>query len=162
MLQVTFCLLVKEENDQKKYLLAMKKRGFGMGKWNGPGGKFDTSKGDKDLIDTAIRETQEEIGVKIEEPEEFAVLNFNFSDKTDQNLKVFVYVIKKWQGEPEESEEMKPKWFKEKDIPYDKMWDADKYWLPYIIRGKKFKAKFIYDAENKVIGKEFQFFTSRY
>jgi hypothetical protein len=37
MLQTTLVLLF---NDQGQILLAMKKRGFGVGKWNGAGGKI--------------------------------------------------------------------------------------------------------------------------
>jgi 8-oxo-dGTP pyrophosphatase MutT (NUDIX family) len=161
MQQVTFCLLVKEEKGEKRYLLAMKKRGFGEGKWNGPGGKFDQSKGDKNLIDTAIRETKEEIALTIENPEEIATLSFEFPHKLEWSQEVYVYIVKTWQGEPVESEEMKPKWFQEKNIPYEQMWEADKFWLPYVIRGKKFKARFIYNEENKVVGKELQFFINK-
>ena len=39
----------------------MKKKGFGAFKWNEVGGKLDFKKGDKNIIDTAIRETEEEI-----------------------------------------------------------------------------------------------------
>lgn len=161
MQQVTFCLVVKEEKGEKEYLLGMKKRGFGEGKWNGAGGKFDQNKGDKNLIDTATREAKEEIGIMIENLEEVAILSFEFPHKLEWNQDVYVYLVKDWIGEPQESEEMKPKWFKEKEVPYDKMWDADKFWLPYAIRGKKFKARFIYNEENKVIGKEFQFFINK-
>lgn len=58
--QATLCLLIKDG----KILLAMKKRGFGVGRWNGAGGKFDSEK-DKDILGAAIRETKEEIGVYV-------------------------------------------------------------------------------------------------
>jgi len=60
MRQTTLCLLLKEN----KILFAMKKRGFGVGRWNGAGGKFDPERGDKHILDAAVRETEEEIGVK--------------------------------------------------------------------------------------------------
>jgi len=71
-------ILIKDGQEEKELLLAMKKRGFGIGKWNGVGGKFDLEKGDKDVVDAARRETEEEIGVKVESMEKVAVLNFNF------------------------------------------------------------------------------------
>jgi 8-oxo-dGTP pyrophosphatase MutT (NUDIX family) len=37
-------------------------RGFGVGKWNGPGGKFDAAL-DTTMDQTAIRECQEEVGL---------------------------------------------------------------------------------------------------
>ena len=36
------------------------------------------------------------------------------------------------------------RWFKIHEIPYDKMWDDDKVWLPNILEGKKLKADFIF------------------
>ena len=53
MRQAKLCLLIKDG----KILLAMKKRGFGVGKWNGCGGKL---KDNERLEDAAIRELQEE------------------------------------------------------------------------------------------------------
>ena len=41
----------------------MKKRGFGANRWNGVGGKMEAN--DTTIEETAKRETQEEIGVKV-------------------------------------------------------------------------------------------------
>lgn len=144
MKEATLCLLIKDSQPDKELLLAMKKRGFGMGKWNGVGGKLDLEKGDKDVVDTVRRETKEEIGVEVEELEKVAVLNFNFPYNSDWDQAVHVFLAKNWQGEPEESEEMFPKWFKTQEIPYDEMWDDDKFWLPLVLKGKKLKADFTF------------------
>jgi len=144
MRQATLCFLVKGEKDKKDILLAMKKRGFGMGKWNGVGGKIDLEKGDKNIKDTAIRETEEEIGVKIKNLEKVALLRFAFPYKEEWNQDVHVFLVRKWEGEPSESEEMAPKWFRVSEIPFDQVWDDDKYWLPEILAGKKLKADFIF------------------
>ena len=37
------------------------------------------------------------------------------------------------------------------DIPYDKMWDDDKYWFPWFLENKKFKAKFYFDKDGKKV-----------
>lgn len=145
MTQTTLCLLVREG----EILLAMKKRGFGVGKWNGVGGKPD--KGDKDILETAIRETEEEIGVKTNNLEKVAVLTFYFPNKKEWDQDVHVYLAKDWDGEPTESEEMLPKWFKINDLPFNDMWDDDKIWLPKILEGKKLKAEFTFDQEGKKI-----------
>lgn len=142
MRQATLCLLIKE--DEKKLLLAVKKRGFGVGKWNGVGGKPDPEKGDKDLVDVAIRETEEEIGIKIKQIEKVAILSFYFPYRPEWNQEVHVFLVKNWEGEPKESEEMFPKWFKVEKIPYKEMWDDDKFWLPQILASKKLKATFIF------------------
>jgi len=145
MMQTTLCLLVREG----EILLAMKKRGFGVGKWNGVGGKPD--KGDKNILETAIRETEEEIGVKTNNLEKVAVLTFYFPNKKEWDQDVHVYLAKDWNGEPTESEEMLPKWFKVNNLPFNDMWDDDKIWLPKILEGKKLKAEFTFDQEGKKI-----------
>ncbi len=159
MKQATLCLLLRErDRNDKEILLAMKKRGFGRGKWNGVGGKVSPEKGDKSIIDAAVRETEEEIGVRIRKIEKAAFLNFRFPYIPEENRKkwdqdVHVFIAKSWEGEPVETEEMAPKWFKLKDIPFYEMWDDDKYWLPYILEGKKLKARFIF-KKGEVIDKK--------
>jgi ADP-ribose pyrophosphatase YjhB (NUDIX family) len=45
-------------NAQGQILLGMKKRGFGVGKWNGPGGKLEAG---ESVIQGALRELEEEV-----------------------------------------------------------------------------------------------------
>ncbi len=145
MRETTLCILLRED----KVLLAMKKRGFGLGKWNGSGGKFDPEK-DIDILSTAIRETKEEIGVQTRDLEKVALLRFRFPYKEDWNQDVHVFLARKRDGEPSESEEMLPKWFRQQDIPYEEMWDDDKIWLPHILAGKKVEADFIFKEGEKI------------
>ena len=154
MIQTTLCILIRENQDEKELLLAMKKRGFGKGKWNGVGGKEDSEKGDINISGTAMRETEEEIGVKIKKMEKVAVLSFYFPYKKEWDQDVHVFLVRDWQGEPAESEEMFPKWFKINDIPYNEMWDDDKHWLPKVLQGKKLKAKFIFKQGEKIINQD--------
>ena len=56
------CTLVFVFNPKKQILLAMKKRGFGEGKWNGAGGKVETG---ETIIQAASRELGEETGIEI-------------------------------------------------------------------------------------------------
>lgn len=131
----------------------MKKKGFGAGKWNGVGGKFDSKKGDKNIVEAAIRETEEEIGVKVKELEKVAVLNFYFPYNRTWDQGVHVFFVKDWEGEPVETEEMMPKWFKTEEIPFGKMWDDDKFWFPQVLSGKKLKGEFVFKEGEKVFKK---------
>lgn len=143
-------LIKKEGRDIKEICLAIKKRGFGVGKWNGIGGKQETN---ETIEETAKRETKEEIFVDIKDIIKVGELEFYFIDKPEFNQKVHVYLTEKWIGEPKESEEMKPAWFKVEAIPFNTMWVDDPLWLPLVLSGKKIKGKFSFGDNNKLIAK---------
>lgn len=133
---------------EDEVLLAMKKRGFGEGRWNGVGGKVE---GDETVEQAMIRETQEEIGVTPTIYEKVGDIRFDEFFKGEPTLMhVHIYTCTAWDGEPVESEEMAPQWFASKNIPYDSMWADDPYWLPTVLEGKKISADFKLD-ENDVI-----------
>jgi 8-oxo-dGTP pyrophosphatase MutT (NUDIX family) len=130
-----------------KVLLAMKKRGFGKGKYNGVGGKPE--KGET-LRQTATREAEEEIGVRVKKLKKMAVIKFHFDKKDFNGMEVTSYITRDWEGEPTETEEMKPKWFSREKLPFNKMWPDDKFWLPLILRGVKVKGEFYFDKKEKI------------
>lgn len=132
-------------------LLAMKKRGFGEGKWNGYGGKVEEG---ETVEEAAVREIGEEgnVIVKTEDLESIGIIDFHFSDKPEWNQKVHIFKVLKWEGEPEETEEMKPQWFSFADIPYDKMWAGDDIWLKKVIKGEKVFGEIHFEEEGKKLG----------
>lgn len=109
-------------------LLGMKKRGFGAGWWNGFGGKADPG---ELFEDCARRETREEIGLEVRDLRLVARLLFYFDNNLDMACAAFTTVD--FTGRPLESDEMRPEWFKQSDIPYDHMWEADRLWLPKVL-----------------------------
>lgn len=131
-------------------LLAMKKRGFGEGKWNGVGGKLEPG---ENLEDALVRETIEEIGVTPTSWRPVAELDFVQDAETENpwHMFVYAYICDNWEGEPTESEEMMPKWFHIQDIPYGDMWDDDEFWLPQVLEGKKLVGKFTFDIDDKML-----------
>ena len=146
MKQTTLCLLLRDG----EILLAMKKRGFGMGRWNGTGGKFDEGKGDN-ILEAAVRETKEEIGVEVKNLEKVGLFHFRFANKSEWDQDVSLFVTKEWLGEPVESEEMLPKWFKFDEIPYESMWPDDIHWLPRVLKGEKLEADFVFGEGDKIL-----------
>jgi len=126
-LETTLCLLKKDE----QILLAMKKRGFGEGKFNGVGGKLEKNESPEQAM---LRETEEEIKVIPTKYEKFGIIEFDEYYKGKKQKVVFhLYIVNEWEGTPSESEEMKPEWFNINDIPYDKMFPDDSYWLPLVL-----------------------------
>jgi 8-oxo-dGTP diphosphatase/2-hydroxy-dATP diphosphatase len=126
-------LIKKSEGKIEEVCLAMKKRGFGVGRWNGVGGKVQEG---ESIEEAARREAKEEIEVDSKDLLKVAELTFTFPHNESWNQIVHVYFCTNWNGEPKESEEMNPRWFRVKDIPYSEMWPDDKFWLPKVLEGK--------------------------
>lgn len=140
MKQTTLCFLVKEG----EVLLAMKKRRFGAGRWNGVGGKLEPG---EDVLTAALREMEEEIGVRVrpEHMEHRGKLRFYFPpDKADWDQEVHIFLIRRWEGEPTESEEMSPRWFTPEALPFSEMWPDDPHWLPLVLAGKSVEGEFYF------------------
>lgn len=135
-----------------KILLAMKKRGFAEGRWNGSGGK--PKDGDKTIEATARREMEEETTVTPKKLKKVAVLNFYFEIKSEWNQQVHVFLTKEWNGTPTETEEMAPKWFTIDKIPYDQMWEDDIFWLPKVLDGHIVEGYFLFDENQKMLAHE--------
>lgn len=131
-------------------LLAMKKRGFGAGHWNGVGGKIDPG---ETVEQALVRESQEEINVAPTKWQKVAEHDFLMDTDTDQPYHMYVhtFVATKWKGEPTESEEMAPQWFKIPDIPFDSMWPDDPFWLPLVLDGQQIVGEYTFDSNNAML-----------
>ncbi len=142
-IKYTTLLLLRREDE---ILLAMKKRGFGMGKYNGVGGKITPNETPQEAM---VREAQEEISVTPINYKQVALIRFTepFDNDDIHKIVMYVYLTEEWNGEPTESEEMCPQWFKVNDIPYDKMFSDDYYWLPLVLKGKYILADFTFDKD---------------
>ncbi len=153
MKQATLCLIVKRDDKRNvsDVCLAMKKRGFGQGRWNGMGGKVEHG---ETVEQAMVREVFEESMVDVKQYDKVAELSFTFIKSPDWNQLVHVFMCDEWEGEVQETEEMKPRWFLRDDIPYDDMWPDDKYWLPEVLKGTKLRADFVFEDGDNLVKRE--------
>lgn len=116
--------------DGKKILLSEKKRSIGSGLLNGFGGKVEVN---ETVLEAAIREAEEEVGLKPVQMQKKAVISF----KRDIPILMHVFVATDWTGEIKESDEMQnPAWYSIGSLPYEKMIPTDKLWLECIFLPK--------------------------
>lgn len=122
----------------------MKKRGFGVGKWNGVGGKVDAN---ETIEEAAVRECQEEIDVTPYDLQYIGRLHFYEQNDPEFHHDCHIFITTRWEGEPAESEEMRPQWFPVQKIPYHTMWADDTLWYPLMLDGKQFKGTITLDGD---------------
>ena len=126
-------------------LLIRKKRGLGAGKINGPGGRLEPGETPEAC---AARELREELGVGAGELVLMGDHRFQFVD--GYSTYVHVYRTHEIEGTPIETDEATPRWWDLAEIPFDEMWEDDRYWLPLVIQGKRFSGYWIFDGDRMV------------
>ena len=144
--RAVLCFIVKDGS----ILLIRKKRGLGAGKINGPGGRIEPGETPREAV---VRETREEIGVTPLGIEERGELQFQFTD--GYSLHCIVFQARDLEGDLIETDEADPFWCAVDEIPYDGMWQDDRYWLPLMLEAKPFLASFEFDGE-QMLSKEIE------
>jgi 8-oxo-dGTP diphosphatase len=128
-----------------RILLIRKKRGLGAGKINGPGGRLEPGETPEAC---AARELREELGVVAGELVRMGEHRFQFVD--GYSTYVHVYRTHEIEGTAIETDEASPRWCDLSEIPFDDMWEDDRYWLPLVIQGRRFSGYWIFDGDRMV------------
>jgi 8-oxo-dGTP diphosphatase len=126
-------------------LLIDKKTGLGKGKVNAPGGKVDPGETPEAA---AVRECREELHISVRNLEFCGEHCFQFVD--GYSIHVYVYRTRDFDGVPTETREAAPRWTPVEEIPFDEMWEDDRYWLPMVLSGERFLGRWIFDGDTMV------------
>ncbi len=129
-------------------LLIRKKRGFGKGKINGPGGKIEM---DETPEACAVRETEEELCITPVGVEKVGELRFQFTD--GNSIHGHVFTATGYVGEPTETAEAIPLWHDVQELPFDEMWEDDATWFPHMLAGRGFFGRYIFDGDRMLDAK---------
>lgn len=136
-----------------KILLGLKKRGFGKGKLVSPGGKVDPG---ETVMQAAIRECEEESGVKVHSCTEVALVVFRdlyYKGEPETDI-MYAFVSEDFEGEPVETDELVPEWHPIDELPFERMWKDAQYWMPDAMRGRKVDSYFRYNEKDELVEHE--------
>ena len=148
-IEATVCLIRRDG----QLLLQEKAKGlFGGGKWDGPGGKMMPRESAAQCI---VREVAEETGLTVLEPVLHGSLAVFFGPGKEPDWIVHVFSASRFTGELHPSLEGHLRWFAEGQLPYDRMWPSDRFWLPQMLDGsldgKPFEARLWFDEAGEVL-----------
>ncbi|KAI0747064.1 NUDIX hydrolase domain-like protein [Daedaleopsis nitida] len=155
-----------------KVLLGLKKRGFGIGLWNGFGGKVDAG---ETPLQAAKRELEEEAGITA--PLAHCGVLFFVLEGVDAAFHIDLFRADEYSGTITETDEMRPAWFSiQKEllpartdpltatdhasradaaelpqIPLDKMWADDEFWMPLMFSRTQFVGRADFAEGNKML-----------
>ncbi|XP_071616984.1 oxidized purine nucleoside triphosphate hydrolase [Heliangelus exortis] len=130
-----------------RVLLGMKKRGFGVGLWNGFGGKVQPG---ESIEEAARRELLEESGLTVDTLQKLGQITFEFVGNPEL-MEVHIFRADDFHGEPTESEEMRPQWFQLDEVPFNSMWADDIYWFPLVLQKKLFRGYFKFQGQDTIL-----------
>lgn len=133
---VDYVLMIQKRRNMKGFGDQVGK--VGKDKFNFTGGKVDTINGvEETFLEGVTRETMEETGLKIIQTMPKGFLNFAWPQINIQNM---VFLTTEWEGEPiEGTEEARVLWVPRSKIPFNKMFNTDRVWVP-----EAFKQSFFY------------------
>lgn len=137
--QATLLFVIRDD----QILLIHKKRGLGAGNINGPGGRLEPG---ETPLEAAIREVQEELCITPLNISYSGELYFQFLDGL--SIHGTVFRASDFEGEPTETDEATPIWTRTTQIPYERMWQDDRHWVPLMLDNKRFHGYFIFDGSN--------------
>lgn len=135
----TLCYL--RRNGQTLMLYRNKKQNdVHEGKWNGLGGKFEPGESPEAC---AVREIEEESGLKARKPKLKGVLTFpGFSH--DEDWYVFVYEVTEFDGQERESPEGHLEWIENSRVMELNLWEGDRMFLEWFNADRFFSGTFVY------------------
>lgn len=131
--------------------MGLKRRGFGMGKLTGIGGKIEA--GETPAV-AAAREVAEEVAITLQ-PGRLrwcADLDFRFPLRPAWSMPVRVFVAELPTGaQARASDEIDPCWLAVQALPFERMWDDGRYWLPGALRERGARWRFQFAADNATV-----------
>ena len=148
MIEATLCFVVRDG----RVLLIEKRRGLGEGWYNGPGGKLEAG---ETPLECVVREVREEVGIRLEPVTVELAGELTFLLDGEEHTRCHVFRTDEFAGTPSASPEAKPSWFPIEAVPYHRMWEDDRLWLPAVLEGRTVRGWFHFEGGRPLDEAEF-------
>ncbi|MDN3481741.1 8-oxo-dGTP diphosphatase [Arthrobacter sp. APC 3897] len=148
---VVLCFLMRDTPEQgTEVLMGLKQTGFGTGRIVTLGGHVEPG---ETPAEAAVREVFEESGVTLRERdlERAGTIEFVFPARPEWDMSTVVYRARTWEGEPAQSPEIIPTWYRVGEVPYARMWPDSAHWMPEVLAGRYFDAVVTLGPDNESV-----------
>ena len=150
----TLCYVIDKKTNSTLMLHRVKKENdYHEGKWNGLGGKFEQGESPEEC---AIREIEEECGLKVKSVTMKGFITFPLFDNKD-DWYVFLFTADEFSGKLIDSPEGNLAWISNDKLTDLNLWDGDKIFIPWLFEDKLFSAKFNYE-NGRYVGHDVSFY----
>lgn len=134
----------------EEVLLGLKKTGVGTGKVVGIGGHVEPG---ESVVAAICREVAEETSMTIQAKDLIpaGTVEFVFPAKPAWDMFTTVFLCRKFDGEPQESSEIAPRWYPVANLPHAQMWADAIHWLPAFLTGERGHWRVVLNDDNETV-----------
>ncbi|MFZ4843153.1 8-oxo-dGTP diphosphatase [Mycetocola saprophilus] len=145
--EVCVCYLIRSTPRGDEVLLGEKRRGLGQGRMVAPGGKLESGETPARAI---VREVHEEVGMIIapESLRPHGYIDYRFPSRREWSQRSWVFSTREFEGEPIATAELDARWVPVDEVPFDRMWDDARHWLPGVLAGDEVAVDFDFAPDN--------------
>lgn len=144
--RVCVAYLIRQRPGGSEVLLGRKRTGLGAGRIVGPGGKLEPG---ESALEAIVREVAEEVGLTLLPSvlQHRGEIGYLFPHRPAWSQHSTDFVCESFDGEPKASEELDPSWYRIDDVPYHRMWDDARLWLPMVLAGGRVDRTFTFGED---------------
>jgi 8-oxo-dGTP diphosphatase len=146
--------LLRDGERGEEVLLGLRTRvsdGLGHGIMAGIGGGVERNESPDGALE---REVEEEVRVRITAYRKVGHAVCLSPHHPSWNLSVDIYLVTGFEGEPEKTEDIDPRWYPKDELPLSDMWPDNRITARLVLDGKRIEGRFLYGSDGQIMEQE--------